>query len=324
MCVKKIIRTHWFSDYPKKENQENLTHFYDALEDDVKAKYADLRMNTPKRIRFKIKYQISTLRGIIKPQCTNKAYTKKEIGSTTSNHPSEQKIRSVRNKDNRQESRKRKQEELRAKHLEELQGTKYSTEKVLDKEGAEMEAESIIESKLSVFSESIINALNTDPDQRSLELTKLVRSFYIMYTGRIATIDGIEWAQFLTNRGNNVSGPVLRHTVESLLYRTEAPDESIITKCQMKDSLGFKVMPLYSSKFQVNARDVEDALQKKFQFLPLGCRLWRCVDNGLKYELPDGTDKVHTVSIVYSDEIIPMINKGLIEVCETIWSEPEM
>ena len=75
-------------------------------------------------------------------------------------------------------------------------------------------------------------------------------------------------------------------------------------------------MPLYSSKFQVNARDVEDALQKKFQFLPLGCRLWRCVDNGLKYELPDGTDKVHTVSID-SDEIIPMINKGLIEVCET-------
>ena len=81
-------------------------------------------------------------------------------------------------------------------------------------------------------------------------------------------------------------------------------------------TLGFTVMPLYSSKFQVNARDVEDALQKKFQFLPLGCRLWRCVDNGLKYELPDGTDKVHTVSID-SDEIIPMINKGLIEVCET-------
>ena len=31
---------------------------------------------------------------------------------------------------------------------------------------------------------------------------------------------------------------------------------------------------------KVNARDVEDALQKKFQILPLGCRLWRCVDSG--------------------------------------------
>jgi hypothetical protein len=39
---------------------------------------------------------------------------------------------------------------------------------------------------------------------------------------------------------------------------------------------------------KINARDVEAALQRMFQCLPLGRRLWRIPDQGAKYELPDG------------------------------------
>eukprot|EP00978_Attheya_sp_CCMP212_P028820 scaffold100550_cov57-Attheya_sp.AAC.3 len=61
----------------------------------------------------------------------------------------------------------------------------------------------------------------------------------------------------------------------------------------------------------INARDVEDALQRKFQGLALGRRLWRSVDRGPKYEPPDG--KVHSVGIVYSDLIMPLIGSGSIK-----------
>jgi hypothetical protein len=82
----------------------------------------------------------------------------------------------------------------------------------------------------------------------------------------------------------------------------------------MKDELGFKVETLFTSKFKISARDVEDALQKKFQYLPLGCRLCRRPDAGAKYEKPDG--KVHSVGIVYSDQILPLIEQGMIKVCK--------
>ena len=80
----------------------------------------------------------------------------------------------------------------------------------------------------------------------------------------------------------------------------------------MKDDLGFKVEVLFTSKFKINARDVEDALQNKFQHLSLGKRLWRFPDRGAKYELPD--EKVQSVGIAYSGNIILLIKKGWIEV----------
>jgi hypothetical protein len=81
----------------------------------------------------------------------------------------------------------------------------------------------------------------------------------------------------------------------------------------MKIDLGFKVEVLFTSKFKINARDVEDALQNKFQHLSLGKRLWKFPDRGAKYELPDG--KVHSVGITYSGNIIPLIEKGCILSC---------
>ena len=150
-------------------------------------------------------------------------------------------------------------------------------------------------------------------------------SFYIFYTSRDVTIAGVEFAAFLLSRSGhffNKEGvehfkpgrPVLRHTEESHLYRHESNfDGSIITKKQMIDDLGFKVVTLFTSSIKINARDVEDALQLRFQGLPLGCRLWRSPDQGAKFEEPDG--KIHSVGIVY-DQIVPLINEGMLEVCK--------
>jgi len=111
--------------------------------------------------------------------------------------------------------------------------------------------------------------------------------FLLFYTARDASINGVEWAAFLTLRSgyyfdrdgvrqHTPGRPVLRHTEESpALYRHDIESEgSIVTKGQMKDELGFKVETLFTSKLKINARDVEDALQLRFQGLPLGCRLW--------------------------------------------------
>jgi hypothetical protein len=53
----------------------------------------------------------------------------------------------------------------------------------------------------------------------------------------------------------------------------------------MIDYLGFKVEVLFTSKFKINARDVEDALQKRFQSLPLGFRLWRKLEQNFKFQM---------------------------------------
>ena len=78
----------------------------------------------------------------------------------------------------------------------------------------------------------------------------------------------------MDSEGNHQSkpgNPMLRHTQTCDLYReTCSSDKTIITMKQMKDDLAFKVEVLFTSKFMINARDVEDALQKRFQHYLLG------------------------------------------------------
>ena len=154
---------------------------------------------------------------------------------------------------------------------------------------------------------------------------RLFRFTSSFYASRDATIAGDEFAAFLGPRGGRIydkkgdpvyrpGRPVLRHTELSPLYRRGIKsDGSIITRKQMIDDLGFKVVTLFTSSIKINARDVEDALQLRFQGLPLGCRLWRSPDQGAKFEEPDG--KIHSVGIVY-DQIVPLIYEGMLEVCK--------
>jgi len=80
------------------------------------------------------------------------------------------------------------------------------------------------------------------PSRTSFKLEGCTISFYIFYTACDASINGVEWAAFLTSRSgyyfdrdgvrqHTPGRPVLRHTEESPLYRHDIEsDGSIITK----------------------------------------------------------------------------------------------
>ena len=69
-----------------------------------------------------------------------------------------------------------------------------------------------------------------------------------------------------------------------------------ITVTRAQTEVGFIFFEVYSSTLMINARYVEKALQKRYQHLPLGLRLWRHPDKGKKYDKEvDG--KLHKVFI---------------------------
>ena len=83
-------------------------------------------------------------------------------------------------------------------------------------------------------------------------------------------------------------------------------DDSVITQTQAERQLGFEYIELYASTLKINARRVEEAFQKRFQYLPLGTRLWRHPDKGCKYDQPTDAGKVHKVYLTFS----PLVAKA--------------
>lgn len=156
--------------------------------------------------------------------------------------------------------------------------------------------------------------------------------FYIFYTsqlwnphdpttGKYAT----EFASFLSTRSGHYfddetgeemykeGNPVLRWTEESPHFAKPGKTDGIITRKEMLEVLECKVVLLYMSNIMFNARQIEDSLQRKFQHLELGHRVWRCCDRGAKYELPVDA-KSHKKVIVYSEKIKEFVNNHLIRV----------
>lgn len=78
--------------------------------------------------------------------------------------------------------------------------------------------------------------------------------------------------------------------------------------------LGFTFHTVYESTLKINARDVEDALQKRYQHLKLGQRLWRCADKGAKFDTPEDVGKLHKVFIASSPDVKQMLANGEIKV----------
>ena len=81
-----------------------------------------------------------------------------------------------------------------------------------------------------------------------------------------------------------------------------------------KTKLGFTFQTVYESTLKLNARDVEDALQKRYQHLKLGQRLWRCPDKGSKFDGPEDVGKLHKVFITFSPHVKQMLANGEIKV----------
>ena len=307
-------------------DRSEIDQRFSDLDEDARLK----KYRTGKQIEYLVERLLKTHRnGIIKPEKTRFGLERGLVGEESSRQGERLKAANatlnaywnpLNNAINGPIASRRKAEELRAAHELELSDIKYDGEKSFGVLVAATKAESIIlDSHCFELIVSVQASYNL-PDFDGCTI-----SFHIFYTARDASINGVEWAAFLSSRSgyrwesedvrqHTPGRPVLRHTEESPLYRHDIEsDGSIITAKQMKDELGFKVETLFTSSLKINARDVEDALQLRFQHLPLGCRLWRRPDAGAKFEKPD--EKVHSVGIVYSDQILPLIKQGMIKVC---------
>ena len=250
----------------------------EALVDRVTAVYVALGTKVPSNMSRHVGTILGELRGIICPENTRAEFVAGEVGDATS-HSQE------RNQEKNMHEREKKQDELQAGvkaryHL-------FEGEAFLDLVNAAAKALEI------TLRNEVFKSMVADEDVASPLL-----SFYIFYTAR--ELDDECWC-FLTSRG--YANPVLRHA-----------NGSIITGTEMIRDLGFEVELLFESKFMVNARDVEGALQNRYQDLPLGQRLWREPDCGARWEEPDGT--LHKVGIVYSKDILPMIKSGVLKLMD--------
>jgi hypothetical protein len=138
--------------------------------------------------------------------------------------------------------------------------------------------------------------------------------FYIGYTGRHIDDEYLRW---LTTRGTAeleedgsiIAGSETRNR-PVLLW----PDDGIITMKQATQQLDFQYIEIYSSTLKLNARRVEKALQQRFQYLPLGVRLWRAPDKGAKYDRDDDARKVHKVFVTFSPRVAQMLRERKIKI----------
>ena len=139
-----------------------------------------------------------------------------------------------------------------------------------------------------------------------------VGSFYIGYTARQLDEECLRW---LTMRGASQQAedgtfvdPSKRNRPVLLMH-----DGSTIAMGKARKELGFDRVEVYASTLKINARAVEDALQYRYQHLPLGIRLWRCPDKGSKFDkVVDG--KLHKVFITYSPLVAKMLAERKIKV----------
>ena len=86
-----------------------------------------------------------------------------------------------------------------------------------------------------------------------------------------------------------------------------------VTMKQARDEFGFRSIVVYENQLHCNASSIEDKLQKRYQYLPLGCRLWRCVGKGAKYN-KDEVQQVHKVFITYSFKVQKAVNEGKLKI----------
>ena len=157
----------------------------------------------------------------------------------------------------------------------------------------------------------LVNPESGEPELPPILQT--VHSGYVGYTARTIEIERLRW---LTERGASQQAedgtyvdPLARNR-PTLLH---ADGSTIKEKADAQEWLDFTAVEVYASTLMINARYVEAALQKRYQHLPLGLRLWRCVDKGGKYDKEiDG--KVHKVFITSSPRVAQMLAERKIKV----------
>jgi hypothetical protein len=139
-------------------------------------------------------------------------------------------------------------------------------------------------------------------------------AFYVGYTRRFILDEHLRW---LTTRGTaklNEDGSIIAGSETRNRPVLVWPAGGVITMQQAELQLNFKYVEIYSSTLKVNARRVEHALQVRYQYLPLGVRLWRAPDKGAKYDRDDDACFVHKVFVTLSPCVVQMLLERKIKI----------
>ena len=210
-----------------------------------------------------------------------------------------------------------KKQELTRKENEERIAKMPKSEPMLTQAKAAAKAVQIMESEylgdqMNTRGCSLENSLGIFPRGGKPSAPRGQWSLYFGYTGRMLHDESMRW---LTLRGASAQAedgsfvdPTARNR-PTLLWA----DGSTISMKEAQTLAGFIFFEVYSSTLMINARYVERALQKRYQHLPLGVRLWRHPDKGKKYDKEvDG--KVHKVFITCSPRVAQMLSEREIKV----------
>ncbi len=139
-------------------------------------------------------------------------------------------------------------------------------------------------------------------------------SMYVGLTKRGLPEEDLRW---LTARGFNLQEgrPYRGQRCRPVLLWNDN-ESSEITMNQGRYYLGFLSEIVYESGVLLNASRVEDAIQTKFDDLPLGRKLWRCVAKGKSSDKKDATEpkEVYKVFITYSTKVVDLLNKKQIKI----------
>ena len=198
---------------------------------------------------------------------------------------------------------KRTQEKARIENEERI-AKMSKDEPIISEAMAAATADTLSTSPLPIFQDCTLEEflqLASDLNQPEAD----AYAFYFGYTGRQIQV---EYLRFLTERGasqQDEDGTFIDPKARNRPVLIWAHD-SVITQKAAETELGFKYIELYSSTLKINARRVEKAFQKRFQYLPLGTRLWRHPDKGCKYDQPEDAGKVHKVFLTFS----PLVAKA--------------
>ena len=102
---------------------------------------------------------------------------------------------------------------------------------------------------------------------------------------RFLTVQEVDRGRAISFVGPRLVGRIIC-LMRGKIHRLAEKIPSIITKTQMEKALDCKVELLFTSAPQKNSREVENSVQRCFQSspfglkLPLGRKLWYCVDSG--------------------------------------------
>ena len=247
-----------------------------------------------------ITYLVSSKRQIICPQRTKKNLKRKDVGDNSSKSREEMKVTSSRSNPLNNPKTAKKMKTARREAAVSWHNEHAKTPALSD--------DKIYEVVNSIVTTTKIGDLGTLESLCKSDTEDVNFTFYVGETMRQLPLEDLRW---ITARGANLP--------EGMIYEGQRNrpvllwnDGRNITEKQAR-SEGFESQIVFESAYLIDASRVEDAIQARFQHLPLGThRLWRHVAMGRSSNKNDVVEQqVYKVFLTYSTSVVEKLHDNI-------------